>query len=101
MTRKTLTGIEQLNLWQRQRRISPPLYELLIRRLTYPPFSPHSTSIVGISAVRLNELIASGQICRVRGIGDSRLAQLRQLVRPHHAALYVDVQQMGRWGERA
>jgi len=95
-----MTGEQLVNLWQRQRRISAPLYELLIRRLTIPPFSPHTFNIVGISAERLNELISSGEISRVRGIRDKRLAELRQLVRPHHAALYVDVAQMARWEAR-
>jgi hypothetical protein len=36
----------------------------------------------------------------VRGIGDGRLVQLRQLARLHHEALYADVAQMARWSER-
>lgn len=94
------SATQLVNTWQRQHRIDPRLYELLIRRLTYPPFSPYAMSIVGISAKRLNEMIASGEISRVRGVGGRRLSQLRQLVGPHHTALYVDVMQMARLGER-
>lgn len=94
-----MNAIRLVNIWQRQGRISPHLYELLIRRLTYPPFSPYSINIAGVSAERLNEMIASGEIGRVRGVGDRRLVQLRQLVKPHHAALYVDVMQMKKLSE--
>ena len=95
-----MTAIELVNLWQRQQRIDPRLYELLVRRLTIPPPSHYAFSIAGISAGQLTKMITTGEISRVRGIGQSRLAQLRRLVRPHHAALYVDVLQMVAWGTR-
>lgn len=74
-----MTALELVNQWQRQRRIDPRLYELLIRRLTVKPVSPHVLNIVDISAARLGELVMSGAIGQVRGLGDYRLAQLRQL----------------------
>lgn len=95
-----MTAIQLVNLWQRQRRINLRLYELLIHRLTCHPYSLYSTDIVGISAERLQEMITSGEIAKVRGIGDSRLSQLRQLARAHHEALYVDREQLMRLGER-
>ena len=95
-----MTAIELVNRWSRQGRISPHLYELLIRRLTIRPFSLYATDITSISAKRLIEMIESGEISRVRGIGNGRLIQLRQLARLHHEALYADVAQMARWSER-
>ena len=94
-----MTAIQLVNQWQRDGYVDGRLYELLIRRLTHRPYSPYSTSITGISAERLKEMIVSGEIRKVRGIGDHRLAQLRRLIRPHHAALYRDVQQLMRLGD--
>ena len=91
-----MTGVQLVTQWQRERRITPRLYELLIHRLTCRPYSLYSIDITGISAKRLTEMITSGEIGKVRGIGDSRLGQLRQLVRVHHPALYVDVEQLMR-----
>lgn len=93
---RNMTALQLVNQWQRDGYIDPRLYELLIRRLTYRPFSPYSTSITGISAERFQRMIESGKISKVRGIGENRLAQLRRLVKPHHAALYVDAEQMMR-----
>ena len=95
-----MTALYLVNQWQREGRISPHLYELLVRRLTVPPFSPYTLSIVGISAEQLNEIVTSGKIARVKGIGDRRLAELRRLVRPHHLALYIDVEQLMRYDQK-
>jgi len=96
-----LTAVQLVNLWQRQRRIDPRFYELLIKRLTVRPYSLYSTDITGISADRFKEMITSGEIMKVRGIGDSRLEVLRQLVKSHHPALYMDKEQLMRLGEGA
>lgn len=95
-----MTALQLVNLWQRQRRLDPRLYELMVRRLTIKPVSPHALDITGISAARLSELVVSGAIGQVRGVGEYRLRQLRQLVRPHHGALYVDREQMMRYSAK-
>ncbi len=95
-----MTGLQLVNEWYREGRLSPSLYELLVRRLTHPPFSPVALNIVGISASQLKEMIVTGEIGQVHGIGAGRLADLKNLVRPHHLALYVDVEQLMRLGER-
>ncbi len=94
-----MTAIQLVNLWQRQRRIDQRLYEMLMRRLVYPPFSPSSLNIVGVSAERFKELVDSGEIGQVRGIGSERLVILQQLVKSHDLPLYVDVEQMMRLSE--
>lgn len=96
-----MTALQLVNQWHRQRRIDDPrLYELMVRRLTIKPVSPHALDITGISAARLSELVTSGAIGQVRGVGVYRLRQLRQLVRPHHRELYVDREQLMRLSER-
>lgn len=94
-----MTAIQLVNQWRRERRIDPRFYELLSYRLTHRPYSLYSTDISGISARRLTEMITSGEIGKVRGIGDSRLGQLRRLV-THHAVMYRDREQMMRYGAK-
>ncbi len=94
-----MTGIQLVNQWYNEGRLSPSLYELLIRRLTHPPFSPAALNIVGIEARQLETMILNGEIGRVHGVGAGRLAELRNLVKPHHLSLYVDVEQLTKYDQ--
>ena len=94
-----MTGLQLVNEWYREGRLSPSLYELLVRRLTHPPFSPVALNIVGISAGQLKEMIVTGEIGRVHGIGAGRLTELKNLIRPHHLAMYIDVEQLTKYDQ--
>ncbi len=94
-----MTGLQLVNEWYREGRLSPSLYELLVRRLTHPPFSPVALNIVGIESGKLEAMILNGEIGRVHGVGAGRLAELKNLVRPHHLALYVDVEQLTKYDQ--
>jgi len=95
-----MTALQLVNQWQHEGRLNPRLYELLIRRLTYPPYSTHSLDITGISAAQLKELIANGEIGQVRGIGARWLGELKNIIRLHHPGLYMDTEQLMRLSER-
>lgn len=94
-----MTGLQLVNEWYREGRLSPSLYELLIRRLTHPPFSAHSLNIVDIPADQLKEIIVNGKIGQVRGVGARWLSELKNIVELHHPVMYMDAEQLMRWGE--
>lgn len=77
-------------------RLSRTTYNLLLRQFKRERFFKRYGPIAGISRQRFFEMVNSGEIAALSGVGPQRLAELRRVV-GHQDCLYVDVAQLTAW----
>ena len=83
-----MTALELITIWYRSKKIDLGLFHLLQRNILRAPFTRYGLNIHNISAERFIELIKSGEIAGIYGMGEKRMEVLKNILKPQHEILY-------------
>ena len=77
-----MTALELITIWYKSKKIDLALFHLLQRNIIRAPFTRFGLNIHNISAERLIELIKSGEIAGIYGMGEKRVEVLKSILKP-------------------